>query len=63
MFMWFRAETEHFKSKLEKAAVKVIPGTACGAFRGDGTSWFRMSMGHNNQYTEKALTALADALR
>jgi aspartate/methionine/tyrosine aminotransferase len=60
MFAWFRvADPDRFDKALTQAHVKVIPGQACGANRG----WYRMSMGHRNNYTESALSALEQALK
>jgi aspartate/methionine/tyrosine aminotransferase len=67
MFAWFKAPHDQMYLALQKSNVKIIPGVACGA-RGpyeigsNGMGWWRMSMGHSNDYTDKALTALAAAL-
>lgn len=61
MFAWFKADAARMDAALTKAHVKVVPGGACGA-KGFNASWYRMSMGHTPEYTQKALTALSNAL-
>lgn len=59
MFAFFKAkDDERFKRALGASKVLLIPGKSCGMTE-DG--WYRMSMGHRNEYTQHALKALAEA--
>lgn len=56
MFAWFKAgEPDVFKKALETATVKLVTGEACGVSE---PGWYRMSMGHRNDFTEEALFRL-----
>jgi aspartate/methionine/tyrosine aminotransferase len=56
MFAWLKAKLPRhiFKDACRAAKVLVVDGRSCGAPDG----WFRISMGHNAQYTERALFTL-----
>lgn len=57
MFAWFKPlNLDKFEKALAASEVRVVTGEACGL-----SGWFRMSMGHRNQYTLEALTALRTA--
>lgn len=57
MFAWFKADDDaKFQEALTKSKVLVIPGKSCGIH---DPGWWRMSMGHRNDFTEAALKALA----
>jgi aspartate/methionine/tyrosine aminotransferase len=61
MFAWFHVPEESlpsFRAALVNAKVLVMPGEAFGETR---PGWFRMSMGHHDDHTYRALTALASA--
>lgn len=62
MFAWFAASASHMDRALKTAKVRYIPGAACGVPEKKGISWYRLSMGHTNHYTEQALKALNSAL-
>lgn len=56
MFAWFRAkEPTKFKAALNAAGVRFVSGEAFGMTE---EGWYRVSMGHRQDYTEEALTAL-----
>lgn len=59
MFAWFKPEEPVlFAEALALSNVKVIPGNACG---GD-PYFYRMSLGHDSEYTRQALEALRHQL-
>lgn len=61
MFAWFQArDPEAFASALVRAQVKLVTGEACGVY---GAGWYRMSLGHEAEYTRKALTKLDQEIR
>lgn len=62
MFAWFKAPVDRMNAALEKSKVKVIPGFACGLKEENGMGWWRMSMGHDVGYTERAIATLKQAL-
>lgn len=62
MFVWFKAVKDRFDAACTAANVKVIPGSACGFQERNGMAWYRMSMGHRNEYTAKACLRIASAL-
>lgn len=56
MFAWFAVdEHERFEKALKRAKVRVVTGDACGARQ---PGWYRMSMGLDNDTTEKALSSI-----
>lgn len=60
MFAWFKVrEPVRFERALQKAKVALVTGEACGMTE---AGWYRMSCGHRNDFTERALTALQQAL-
>lgn len=62
MFVWFEAVKDKMDLALKNGGIRAIPGQACGVLAVDGMSWYRMSMGQENDYTEKALLRLRTEL-
>lgn len=66
MFAWFQVPpAANFAHALKAAKVALVTGEACGMEPDPrfGTSgWWRMNMCHENDYTERALRAIKDAL-
>jgi len=59
MFAWFRPVShKKFSDALIRANVRMVTGDACG----DLHTYFRMSLGHTNEVTEQAVTALLEEL-
>ena len=61
MFAWFcvsQEASENFKEALKVSKVLVMPGEAFGMTE---PGWYRMSMGHHDNFTYQALSALAGA--
>lgn len=60
MFAYFKVKPEiDFDAVLKKAKVVLVSGSACGEIE---KGWYRMSMGHNRQYTEAALGAIKGSM-
>jgi aspartate/methionine/tyrosine aminotransferase len=61
MFAWFHVpgdSLQSFKDALTTSKVLLMPGEAFGMVE---PGWYRMSMGHHDGYTYRALKALAEA--
>lgn len=61
MFAWFKArDPNRFATALHATKTLLVTGEACGVSKYDG--WYRMSMGHEVEFTERALSKLKEAL-
>lgn len=61
MFAWFKVKNNtKFKAALRRSQILLVTGEACGMLE---PGWYRMSMGHTNPTTEKALTRLITQMK